>query len=215
MAEIHPAILAKDEEEFLRKVDRVRAFGAPLHIDVMDGLFVPEKTWAPADRMHELLEGIPFEAHLMVANPEHLVPIWLACGASKVIFHAEATTRDSLICRATAEQCVDVGIALNPETPVSRVTSELKTYNRFMLMGVTPGRSGQPFQDIAIEKMKMLRNLRPSIIITVDGGVKPENARLLAEAGADILVVGSALTEAADPVEAYARFKEALNGAAK
>jgi ribulose-phosphate 3-epimerase len=210
MTEIHPAILATDEEEFRRKVNLVRAFGAPLHIDVMDGVFVPQKTWAPADRMRELLDGIPFEAHLMVSNPEHLVPIWLACGASKVHFHAEATKRDSLICRATAEQCVDVGIALNPETPVSRVTAELKAYNRLMVMGVKPGMSGQPFQDIALEKMRMLRGLKPSVVITVDGGVKPENARMLADAGADVLVVGSALTEAADPITAYGRFKDAL-----
>lgn len=210
MAEIHPAILAKDEEEFRRKVDLVRAFGAPLHIDVMDGVFVPQRTWAPADRMRELLDGIPFEAHLMVANPEHLVPIWLACGASKVHFHAEATSRDSLICRATAEQCTDVGIALNPETPVSRVTAELKAYNRMMVMGVKPGMSGQPLQDIALEKIRILRNLKPSVVITVDGGVKPENVRLLAGAGADVLVVGSALTDAEDPVAAYERFKDEL-----
>lgn len=210
MVEIHPAILAKDEAEFVRKVDRVRAFGIPLHIDVMDGVFVQQKTWAPAERMRELLDGIPFEAHLMVANPEHLVPIWLACGASRVHFHAEATSRDSLICRATAEQCADVGIALNPETPVSRVTAELKAYNRLMVMGVKPGMSGQPFQDIALEKMRMLRNLKPSIVITVDGGVKPENARALAEAGADVLVVGSALTDAEYPVVAYEQFKNAL-----
>lgn len=212
MTEIHPAILAQDEEDFLRKVERVRGFGMPLHIDVMDGQFVPQKTWAPADRMRQLLAGIPFEAHLMVSNPEHLVPIWLACGASKVFFHAEATTRDSLICRATAEQCVDVGIVLNPDTPVSRVTGELNAYNRMMVMGVTPGKSGQPFQDIALEKIKMLRKLKPSVVITIDGGVKPENARMLAEAGADILVVGSALTEAHDPLAAYDRLMAALAG---
>lgn len=212
MATIVPAILARDEEEFVRKVDRVRALGLPLHVDVMDGLFVDNKTFAPADRMRELLDGLEFEAHLMVSNPEHAAPIWLACGASRAIFHVEATTKESLICRATAEECVNLSLALNPDTPVSHLSAFLDTFRRAMVMGVPPGKSGQPFDDIAVEKVKALKRLRPALIVSVDGGVKPENAKLLADAGADVLVVGSALTDAADPADALMRFKNALNG---
>lgn len=212
MAIIMPAILAKDEQEFLRKVDRVRALGLPLHVDVMDGIFVDNSTFAPADRMRELLDGLEFEAHLMVSNPEHAAPIWLACGASRVIFHVEATTKESLICRATAEECVNLSLALNPDTPVSRLTPFLDTFKRAMVMGVPPGRSGQPFDDIAVEKVRMLKSLRPSLTVAVDGGVKPENAKLLADAGADVLIAGSALTDADDPADALLRFKDALNG---
>lgn len=212
MASIVPAILARDEEEFVRKVDRVRALGLPLHIDVMDGIFVEHKTFAPADRMRELLDGLEFEAHLMVSNPEHAAPIWLACGASRVIFHVEATTKESLICRATAEECTNLSLAINPDTPISSLSPFLDTFRRAMVMGVPPGRSGQPFDEIAIEKIKALKRLRPAILVTVDGGVKPENAKQLADAGADMLIVGSALTDAEDPADALMRLKNALNG---
>jgi ribulose-phosphate 3-epimerase len=212
MVEIHPAILAHDEEEFLRKVDQVRAFGQTLHIDVMDGTFVGNATWAPVDRMRTLLDGIPFEAHLMVADPEHAAPTWLAAGAVRVMFHAEATSRDAMICRATADQCVDLAVALNPETPISRVTPDFKHFRQFLVMGVNPGWSGQPFQDIAIEKVAMLKKLKPDCIVAVDGGVKPENARRLVEAGADILIAGSAITDQDDPAAALLEFKRAING---
>lgn len=213
MVEILPAILAHDEEEFMKKVERVRALGAMLHIDVMDGIFVKNTTWSPPDRMRLLLEGIPFEAHLMVSNPEHAAPVWLASGASRVIFHVEATTKESLICRATAEECANLAIAMNPDTPISRITHLLDTFKQVMIMGVTPGWSGQPFQEIALEKIAMLKSLRPSIKIEVDGGVKPENAARLAAAGADVLIAGSALTEHPDPAEAIVGLRRAVNGA--
>lgn len=214
MIEIIPALLARDEEEFKRKLEKLRPLGLALHIDVMDGELVKEHTWAPPERMRELLEGIPFDAHLMVANPEHAVPVWLAAGARQVIFHAEATTRDSLICRATSEQCQNLAIALNPDTPVSRVTDELQNYGRMMVMGVEPGRSGQAFQEIALEKIRMMKSLKPSLHVTVDGGVRPENVRALADAGADAVVAGSAITDQDDPQRALAEFRKALDGAA-
>lgn len=212
MAGILPAILAHDEGEFLKKVDRVRALGAPLHVDVMDGVFVKNTTWAPPDRLRHLLDGIPFEVHLMVANPEHAVPIWLASGAMRVIFHVEATTKESLICRATAEDCEKLAVAINPDTPVSRITPLLETFRQVMVMGVTPGWSGQAFQEIALEKIRMLRSLRPSLSIEVDGGVKPGNVAAVVAAGADLIVAGSALTDHPDPAEAYVLFKDAANG---
>lgn len=212
MIEILPAILAHDEAEFMRKVERVRSLGAMLHIDVMDGVFVRNTTWSPPDRMRQLLDGMPFEAHLMVSNPEHAAPIWLACGASRVIFHAEATTKESLICRATVEECANLAVAINPDTPVSRITHLLDSFRQIMVMGVTPGWSGQQFQEIALEKIAMLKALRPSITILVDGGVKPENAARIAAAGADVLVAGSALTDHPDPAEAIVGLRHAVNG---
>ena len=213
MIDILPAILAHDEAEFMKKLERVRSLGAMLHIDVMDGIFVKNTTWSPPDKLRPLLEGIPFEAHLMVSNPEHAAPIWLASGAARVIFHAEATTKESLICRATAEECANLAVAINPDTPVSRITHLLDNFKQFMVMGVTPGWSGQPFQEIALEKIAMLKQLRPSVKIEVDGGVKPENAARIASAGADILIAGSALTDHPDPAEAIVGFRRAVNGA--
>lgn len=210
MVQIIPAILAKTQEEFVAKVARVRGFAPMLHIDVMDGVFVPETTWAVPELMHHLLEGIEFEAHLMVANPEHAAPVWVASGATRVIFHAEATNREQLICRATTDRCKALSIAINPETPISRLTADLENYRHLMIMAVSPGRGGQSFQEIALQKVTALKQLRPSLHIAVNGGIKPENAARIVAAGADTLVVGSAITDAPDPEAAYKTFMAAV-----
>ncbi len=210
MATILPAILAHSEEEFIEKVNRVRVLGLPLHIDVMDGVFVEDTTWAPPERMRELLDGIEYEAHLMVSNPEHAVPVWIAAGANRVIFHAEATPREKMICRGTFPHCDRLLLAINPDTPVADLTPIIGDFAGVLVMGVVPGKNGQQFQDIAIEKVKAVRELRPEAIIGVDGGVKPTNVAAIAAAGADLLTVGSALTEAADSRQAILAFKQAL-----
>ena len=203
MIEIHPAILAHSENEFMAKVERVRALGAPLHIDVMDGIFVQNTTWALPERMQELLAGIIFEAHLMVTNPESAIPSWLAAGARRIIFHAEATTDDASLCRNDAR----LSVALNPETPISHLSNECA---HVCIMGVTPGWSGQPFQEIALEKIREIKKMYPAAHITVDGGARSENIRAIVDAGADVVVVGSAITDAPDPAAAYQSFKEML-----
>ncbi len=200
MVEIQPAILAHSEEEFMMKVTRVRAIGAPLHIDVMDGVFVNNTTWAPPEKMRSLLDCVEFEAHLMVANPEQVAPLWLAAGARRVIVHAE-TTHSSSLCDKK-----NISIALNPDTPISHA----EHCENICVMGVMPGWSGQPFQEIALEKIVALKKENPSCKITVDGGVKLENIRAIAEAGADVIVIGSALTDAENPETTYRQFKERL-----
>lgn len=210
MAVILPAILAANEDEFKRQVDHVRSLGLMLHIDVMDGQFVPQTTWAPPERMRELLEGIRYEAHLMVSNPEHLVPVWVAAGADRVIFHVESTERVKLICHAVEPKCDRLCIALNPDTPVSHITPHLEQLNQVLVMGVQPGKGGQPFQDIALHKVRALKELRPTLYVGVDGGVKKTNAEDLASAGTDFLVVGSALTGSKDPELAAAELRAAL-----
>jgi ribulose-phosphate 3-epimerase len=214
MTQVIPTILAKDEQEFLAKLARVRGFAPMVHIDVMDGIFVPQKTWAPPEQMHHLLGGLPFEAHLMVSEPEHAVPVWLAAGASRVIFHAEASERESLIWRATDDRCSRLSLAINPETPISRLTADLECFRHVTVMAVTPGKSGQRFQEIAIEKVRALKELRPGLEIAVDGGVKPGNCAAIAAAGADFLMAGSAITDASDPEAAYREFLAVLEKAA-
>ena len=208
MIEILPAILAHSEEEFIEKVNRVKSLGATLHIDVMDGNFVKNTTWAPSDRVRHLLADVPYEVHLMVSNPEHAVPVWFACGAKRVIYHVESTLRDDLLFRAMHERSSDLSIALNPDTPISRITPLISTFTHVMIMGVKPGWSGQSFQEVAEEKIKALKDLRPSLIIAVDGGIKLENAKSLAKAGANILIVGSALTDQHDPQKTFSQFKK-------
>jgi ribulose-phosphate 3-epimerase len=208
--QIIPAILAKDEEEFRVKVARVRVLGLPVQIDVCDGEFVKNKTWAPPEMMKKLLGNIPFEAHLMVSNPEHLVPVWIAAGAAKVFYHAESTNVDGYILRSIDPEGRRLGIAINPDTPISRIVPLLEDIQEVLVMGVTPGWSGQGFQDISLEKIRAIRQVKPSARISVDGGVKPENVKSILDAGADVIIVGSALTDQLDPVEALKKIEEAL-----
>lgn len=208
--QIIPAILAKDEEEFRAKVAHVRALGLPLQIDVCDGEFVLNKSWAPPEMMSKLLVDLSFEAHLMVSNPEHLVPVWIAAGASKVFYHAETTKVDGYILRSIEPDGKRLGIAINPDTPISRIIPVLGDIREVLVMGVAPGKSGQEFQEIALEKIRAIRQAKPSAIISVDGGVKPENAKAVLDAGADIIIAGSALTDQEDPFAALKKFEDAL-----
>ena len=138
MAQIIPAILATNEKEFLEKIKKVREVATMVHIDVMDGVFVDTLTWAPPDQMRKILGDLPFEAHLMVADPEHTAMVWLAAGARRVFVHAEATPRGGLIIRS-AERPERVGLVLNPGTPVSRILGSLGYLNSVLIMGVAPG----------------------------------------------------------------------------
>lgn len=210
MVTICPTILAADEESFRRAVAAVKPLGLTLHVDVMDGVFVPEKTFAPVDTMHHLADGLPFDAHLMVAHPEHAIPTWVQGGAGRVYFHVEATDHGLMIHRATKAEGDRLGLVLNPDTPIEALEPYIGAIRHVMVMSVQPGRGGQQFDARAYDRIREIKRRWPNAVVAVDGGVKPENARSLAEAGADVLMVGSALTGAPDPAAALAAFKAAL-----
>lgn len=207
--QILPAILARTEQEFIEKVEKVRSLGLMLHIDVMDGKFVPESTWAEPGRIVELLKELKFEAHLMVEHPEQAVPAWFKAGADRVIFHAEATTQDSHLIKTAGTRAADLGMALNPDTPISRIMPGAPL-PFIMIMGVYPGRDGQSLQEIALEKIKETKMAYPQSKIIVDGGVTIDNAAQIQTAGADILIIGSHLTGTNDCAAALRSFQEAL-----
>lgn len=200
-----PAILAHSEEEFRRKVENVRSLGAMVQIDVMDGTFVDNTSWADPVLAPEIIGDLPFEVHLMVAHPErHLAP-WLNAGAKRVWFHIEATTDVAAVLTAAGEDTDRVGAALNPDSPVSLLNSALATLNRVLVMGVQPGWSGQEFLPVALRHIEAVRKHYPDANIVVDGGVNDANVGVIRTAGADEVVVGKSLTDAADPQAAYDR----------
>ncbi|MBI4457651.1 ribulose-phosphate 3-epimerase [Candidatus Uhrbacteria bacterium] len=208
--DIQPGILVHSEDEFRQKIAHVRELGLPVHIDVMDGVFVNNTTWADPGLIHELAPGLEFEVHLMIANPEHAVPIWIAAGAKRVIYHKESTERDRLIFEAVADEAKRLGIAINPETPVSALEPIIDQVAMALVMSVTPGASGQAFQPAAVEKVAELKKRKPSLVVGVDGGVRPENIKSLKDAGADMVVATSALTETSDPSLTIQVLKQAL-----
>lgn len=210
--EIYPSILAYSKEEFIKKVERVRPLGLHLHLDIMDGNFVANKTWADPTEVEMILDGASYNTHLMVNSPEHLVPVWAVCRSEIVFFHYESTHRHELIIRAVTDQ-QKMGIAINPTTPVSEIGHLLDSISSVLVMSVTPGRSGQKFNGMALEKIKKIKKMRPNLHVVVDGGIKPHNIAKIAHVGADAAVVGSALTDSPNPEIALQELKQGLNEA--
>ena len=189
-----PAILVKSQKEFQEKIKKIAPYADTVQIDIMDGAFVPNTTWADADIIEHLHSPMKFEAHLMVENPEHgTIEKWAKAGAFRIIFHIEATRQP--------EECIgqikkfkrEVGIAINPKTPVEKIKKLLPKIDYVLVMGVTPGFSGQKFQSIALQKIKQIHRLAPKVTISVDGGVDKNTAKKLYAAGADALCSASSI----------------------
>jgi ribulose-phosphate 3-epimerase len=190
-------------EKFLKKGDF-------LHIDVADGVFAFHKTWNDAAGWAALKLPFPLEVHLMVEHPEAWIAPWLAAGAKRFVIHIETVDEDSL--RTIAAACKEGGAELvlssNPETPVVEFTPYLHNTSRFQVLAVNPGLAGQKFLPLTLEKVKWLKAARPDAIIEMDGGITPETARWVKDAGADIAVSASYIFGSDDPGKAYEELKK-------
>lgn len=204
MALIAPSILSAD---FGRLADEVRAVDAAgadwIHVDVMDGRFVPPITIGPlvVEAVRRATE-LPLDVHLMVEEPGHLIPEFVRAGANRITVHVEAC-RDvdgtlALIRKAGAVP----GLSLNPPTDLERVAPYVGGADLLLVMTVNPGWGGQPIVEGAMEKIAAARRLRQrlgaSFLIECDGGIKHHNAGDAVRAGADVLVAGSAVFGAGD-----------------
>lgn len=192
-----------------------------LHLDVADAKFTYNRTWGNPNEFKKLREAHPefrfnIEVHLMVEEPELLVGEWIEAGAKRVIVHLEAildkkfrrpaTTPEKVI-EDIFKQCskfgTEVMLATNPETKLKKSESCLEKFAAFQVLAVHPGLAGQKFLPIVLEKVKFLRHHFPNAKIEVDGGVNLETAKLMKEAGADMLTAASFIFESKDPKEAY------------
>lgn len=200
--QIIPAILAQNKEEFVGKVTEIFSDVEMIQIDIMDGRFVPHTTWGTPDEILELHLPVLFEAHLMVENPEEVVEDWIRVGAHRVIFHIEAAKNPGLVIEKIRGLGREIGVAINPETPIAALSEWLNLIDYVLVMGVTPGASGQKFQPKALQKIKELKKIRPGLRVGVDGGVNFETAKDIAAAGADALNAASAIFEYPEPEEA-------------
>jgi ribulose-phosphate 3-epimerase len=215
---IAPSLLAAD---FARLVDALAAAeqgGADLvHVDVMDGHFVPSLTIGPpVVRALRAATRLALDVHLMIEEPERTLTEYLDAGADWVSVHVEAT-RHLQRCLATIRKAgARAGAALNPATPTLTLTAAWADLDYAVVMSVNPGWGGQPFLPGSVEKVRRLRHeasergSRPAI--EVDGGVDEGNAAALAAAGAEILVAGTAIYGSSDPVAAIGRLRTAAEG---
>ena len=204
---IAPSLLSADFSDIADQIRMVESGGADeLHLDSMDGVFVPNFTWGMkivADLRK--LTHLPFDCHLMIVEPGKYVDRFREAGADVITFHYEATTHQHRLLRHVRELGAKAGIALNPGTPVSMLVDLIEEIDRVLVMSVNPGFGGQSFIERALAKVAEVRALlderNPRCEIEVDGGIGLENAERAVRAGADVLVAGNSVFGAEDPPE--------------
>jgi len=199
MNHIAPSILSADFSRLGDQVRELEAAGAGrIHVDVMDGHFVPNLSMGPivVEGLRPVT-GFPLEVHLMVEDPAKFIPAFLKAGADSVIFHLEVVPQASALIESVKAIGKRVGVSINPDKPVALFEHWLKMIDTALLMTVFPGFGGQAFVEGSGERIRDLRRLidrvNPNCELEVDGGMHLGNARQAADDGADVFVVGSAL----------------------
>ncbi|OGN28130.1 MAG: hypothetical protein A3A33_02130 [Candidatus Yanofskybacteria bacterium RIFCSPLOWO2_01_FULL_49_25] len=190
MIEILPSILVKTKAEFEEKVRMIEPHCERAHLDIADGIFVPNKTIDGFLELEQIETDLLFTVHLMVSKPENHIARWLETPADSFIFHTEATQKHIEVINAIKEGECEVGIALNPSTPHTAISEWVDLVDFVHFMTVEPGFYGGEFVDSVVDKIKDFHYFYPDKPIRVDGDVTPETAPKLVGAGETTLVVG-------------------------
>lgn len=200
------------------KLDKAATFAQWAHVDVADGEFTATSSWNEPESWAQFSSTLDLEVHLMVSDPLPWVQRWCGAGAKRIIVHQEALRRTagehavdlahqiSQVCTVSNAHFV---IAINPETPPEVLASFVQVTDFFQILAVHPGPAGQEMAPGIVEKVRAVRQLFPQSTIEVDGGIVPETARAVREAGADIAIAGSYTLNSDDPKEAYEELRQA------
>jgi ribulose-phosphate 3-epimerase len=215
MIEIAPSILSADFSKLGQQIEIVERAGASLlHVDVMDGRFVPNITVGlPVVKAISRATQLPIDAHLMIVEPGRYAEQFVKAGAQMVSIHIEADPHAHRTLSAIRAAGAQAGIVVNPATPLSALDEALKFADYVLVMSVNPGFGGQEFIPESLDKVRRLRKLIDErglrVRIEIDGGINAENIAEVASAGAEIIVSGSAIFGAPDPAVALRELREA------
>ena len=213
--EIAPSILSADFARLGEQIRTVEEAGADvIHVDVMDGHFVPNITiGVPVVQSLRKATRLPLDVHLMIENPERYIEAFVRAGANRVLVHQESTPHLDRALAMVREAGAEAGAVINPSTPVAMLVDVLDKVNTVLVMSVNPGFGGQKFIPRAIEKIAELNNLRTrgraDFRIEVDGGVEVDNAGELAHAGVNTFVAGTSIFHKPNPAEAVREIRRA------
>lgn len=222
MITIAPSILSADFAALGAEVQEAEAGGADwIHVDVMDGHFVPNITLGPpiVKAVHQHT-ALPLDVHLMIEAPERYIPDFAAAGAAVITVHAEACVHLHRTVHMIKELGLLAGVAINPGTPASAIREVLEDVDLVLVMTVNPGFGGQAFIPSTLRKIRQIREWaneagHVKLRIEVDGGIARETAPLVAKAGADVLVAGNAVFGASDRKAAISEIREAALSATR
>lgn len=211
---IAPSVLAADFANLQKDAELINKSEADFfHIDIMDGRFVPNISFGiPVTEAIAKHAKKPLDIHLMIVEPEKYVPAFAACGAEYISVHYEACPHLHRNLQQIKDLGVKAGVALNPHTPVELLEPVIKDVDMVCIMSVNPGFGGQKFIEGTYDKVKKLKEIiskhNAPTLIEIDGGVNANNAPMLVNAGADVLVAGSFVFNAEDPVATISKLKK-------
>ena len=198
MVEIIPSINALTFAEVQEQIAKVEPYVSWCHLDVTDGVFSKHETWRNPQDLALLKAKLNAEVHLMVEEPEEILGQWLVEPIKRVIMHLEAMRDPDLVIRKCHEAGKEVGFAIRPDTPWSLLVPWCGKIDMALILRVSPGASGQAAASDMLGEIRHIREACPGCIVEIDGGVTIRNARKISEAGAGLLVAGSAIFASGD-----------------
>jgi ribulose-phosphate 3-epimerase len=202
---IVPAILAKSAADFRRKIAALKGAASLVQVDVMDGRFVPNKTWFDAKTVATIKTDIAFELHLMVEDPYPIIADWMKVkGLRRVIVHLESPIKMQEAITEARARCIEIGFAISPGTSLATLTPYLKQIDHVLVMGGAPGFSGKPLDSNTIDTVRAIRKKTPSLPIGFDIGVSRQTIPTLVQAGVTHLCAASAVFRAKNPHREFA-----------
>ena len=212
---IAPSLLAANFARLEDEISLIEPYVEWLHLDVMDGHFVPNISFGmPVIKSLRRLSSLKFDCHMMTTNPDTYLSDLVDSGADLVTMHIEAIPDPTGPAKRAAEVGVEFGLVINPITPFDAVAPHVEICSAIVVMSVEPGFGGQSFMPEVLPKVEMARewveNRGLTADIQVDGGITPENAGVAAQAGATVLVAGSSVFRAPDPVKAVEEIRRAI-----